>query len=323
MRVRIWGCRGSLAAPGPDTVKYGGNTSSVEVRLSDGTLMILDAGTGIRALGRHIAGLPTSKAQPDPLLEHGRRDREGFAPVEPIKKINLFLTHLHLDHVEGIGFFSALWNPDVELHVWGPPSPLRSLQDRIATLMSPPLFPVHLADVPCRPIYHDVPDEEMQIGSARVTVQPVTHRGSTVGFRIEEDGRTFAYIPDHEPALDGGLERADPEWVSGFSIAQGADVLFHDSQYTEEEYPNHRAWGHSSIEHTVMFGQMTKVDNLVLFHHDPAHSDDELELHVKRAKDLWGSNNTAPILAHEGMEFELNGTAPKPAPDAAKKPAGP
>ena len=298
MKIRIWGCRGSLAAPGPDTVKYGGNTSSVEVRLADGTLIILDAGTGIRELGRHIAR------------------------TEPVEKIYLFLSHLHLDHVEGIGFFSALWNPDVELHVWGPPSPLRSLQDRIATLMSPPLFPVHLADVPCRPIYHDVPEDEMQIGSATVMVQNVTHRGSTVGYRIEENGRTFAYIPDHEPAIDADLEKIDPEWVSGFSVAQGADVLFHDSQYTEEEYPDHRAWGHSSIAHTISFAQMTKVDNLVLFHHDPAHSDEELEKHMKRGKELWGTNNTAPVLAREGMEIELNGTGPSTKPDGSK-PAGP
>jgi phosphoribosyl 1,2-cyclic phosphodiesterase len=281
VKIRIWGCRGSLASPGPSTVKYGGNTSSVEVRLDDGSLIILDAGTGIRDLGRHIA------------------------TGEPVKKINLFLSHLHLDHVEGIGFFSALWDPDVELHVWGPPSPLRSLQDRIATLMSPPLFPVHLADVPCRPIYHDVPEEEFKIGNATIHVAPVAHRNATVGFRIEEAGRTFAYIPDHEPALGIDLERVEPEWVSGFSVAHGADVLFHDSQYTEEEYPNHRAWGHSSIAHTVMFGLMTKVENLVLFHHDPAHSDEELELHKKRAKELWGSHNDAPILAREGMEIEL------------------
>lgn len=283
MKIRVWGCRGSLAAPGPDTVRYGGNTSSVEVRLDDGNLIILDAGTGIRDLGRHIA---TS---------------------EPRQRIDLFLSHLHLDHVEGIGFFSALWNPDVELHVWGPPSPLRSLQDRIATLMSPPLFPVHLADVPCRPIYHDVPDEGIKIGSAIVRVQPVAHRGSTVGYRIEEKGKSFAYIPDHEPALGVDLEKVEPEWVSGFAIAQDVDVLFHDSQYTEEEYPNHRAWGHSSIAHTIAFAQMTDVSNLVLFHHDPAHSDEQLEVHLARAKELWGTPNTAPVLAREGMEIDLSG----------------
>ncbi|MGH2760390.1 MAG: MBL fold metallo-hydrolase [Actinomycetota bacterium] len=281
MRIRVWGCRGSLAAPGPDTVKYGGNTSTVEVRLDDGTLVILDAGTGIRELGKHLAG------------------------SEPVKKINLFLTHLHLDHVEGIGFFSAIWNPDVELHIWGPPSPLRSLQDRLATLMSPPLFPVHLADVPCRPIYHDVPDEEFTIGGARIYVQGVAHRGSTVGYRFEENGRSFAYIPDHEPSLGVDLESVEPEWVSGFPVAHGVDVLFHDSQYTEEEYPTHRAWGHSSIAHTVAFAQMMKVRNLVLFHHDPGHSDEELELHLRRATELWGGTNDAPVLAREGMEIDL------------------
>jgi phosphoribosyl 1,2-cyclic phosphodiesterase len=305
MKIRVWGSRGSLASPGPDTVKYGGNTSSVEVRLSDGTLLILDAGTGIRALGRAIAG----NTEPG---------SHRFMDFDPPKQINLFLSHLHLDHVEGIGFFSALWNPDVELHIWGPPSPLRSLQDRIATLMSPPLFPVHLADVPCRPIYHDVPEDEMQIGSATVTVQPVAHRGSTVGFRIEENGRSFAYIPDHEPALTHDLEKGEPEWVSGYAVAHDADVLFHDSQYTEEEYPTHRAWGHSSIAHTVAFAQLAKVKNLVLFHHDPAHTDEQLEVHLERAYDLWGTHNTAPVLAREGMEIELNGTAPN-----VRKPPGP
>jgi ribonuclease BN (tRNA processing enzyme) len=253
----------------------------VEVKLDDGTLVILDAGTGIRELGKRLAS------------------------AEPVKKINLFLSHLHLDHVEGIGFFSAIWNPDVELHIWGPPSPLRSLQDRLATLMSPPLFPVHLADVPCRPIYHDVPDEEFTIGGARIYVQGVAHRGSTVGYRFEENGRSFAYIPDHEPSLGVDLESVEPEWVSGFPVAHGVDVLFHDSQYTEEEYPTHRAWGHSSIAHTVAFAQMMKVRNLVLFHHDPGHSDEELEIHLRRATELWGGNNDAPVLAREGMEIDL------------------
>src|SRR5581483_6766171 len=195
--------------------------------------------------------------------------------------------HLHLDHVEGLGFFSAIWNPDIELHIWGPPSSLRSLEDRIGKLMSPPLFPVHLGDVPCRPIFHDANDQEIAIGNATIQVQAVTHRGSTVGYRIDEDGRSFAYIPDHEPALGVDLNKIEPEWVSGFSVAHGADVLFHDAQYTEVEYPSHRTWGHSA------------------FDHDPAHTDAELEAHRSRAKELWGSHNDAPVLAREGMEIEL------------------
>lgn len=302
MKLRVWGCRGSLAAPGPETVRYGGNTSSLEVRLDDGTLIILDAGTGIRPLGQHLADLAEPGALSSPKNRMAPYLPQAAAPVE---QIHLFLTHLHLDHVEGIGFFSAIWDPDVELHIWGPPSPLRSLQDRLATLMSPPLFPVHLADVPCRPIYHDIPDEEFTIGDARIYVQGVAHRGSTVGYRFEEMGRSFAYIPDHEPSLGVDLENVEPEWVSGYPVAHGVDVLLHDSQYTEEEYPTHRAWGHSSIAHTVTFGLMMKVRNLVLFHHDPAHSDEELEAHLGRAKELWGSNNDAPVLAREGMEIEL------------------
>jgi len=281
VRIRIWGCRGSLAAPGSETVRYGGNTSSVEVRLNDGSLLVMDAGTGIRDLGINLA------------------------KQEPVKVVHLFLTHLHLDHVEGLGFFSAIWNPDIELHIWGPPSSLRSLEDRIGKLMSPPLFPVHLGDVPCRPIFHDANDQEIAIGNATIQVQAVTHRGSTVGYRIDEDGRSFAYIPDHEPALGVDLNKIEPEWVSGFSVAHGADVLFHDAQYTEVEYPSHRTWGHSAIDHTVTFGLMTKVRNLVLFHHDPAHTDAELEAHRSRAKELWGSHNDAPVLAREGMEIEL------------------
>jgi len=295
MRIRIWGCRGSLAAPGSETVRYGGNTSTVEVRLDDDSLIVLDAGTGIRELGINMA-----------TTQLGSKNILGGEPISigSAKVVHLFLTHLHLDHVEGLGFFSAIWDPEVELHIWGPPSSLRSLEDRIGKLMSPPLFPVHLGDVPCRPIFHDA-DHDIQIGNARVFVQPVTHRGSTVGYRIEENGRSFAYIPDHEPALGVDLEEIQPEWVSGFSIAHGADVLFHDAQYTEQEYPSHRTWGHSAIDHTVTFGLMTKVRNLVLFHHDPGHSDGQLEAHRVRAKELWGSHNDAPILAREGMEIEL------------------
>lgn len=281
MRVRIWGCRGSLAAPGPDTVRYGGNTSSVEVRTDDGGVIVLDAGTGIRDLGRSLA-------------------------ADPVRKVDLFLTHLHLDHIEGLGFFNALWDPNIELHVWGPPSSLRSLEDRIGKLLSPPLFPVNLSKVPAQPHFHDIPEgEEVVVGSARVFAQEVTHRGTTVGYRIEDSGRSFTYIPDHEPALGTDLYTIDPEWVSGFGVAQGTDVLFHDSQYTEEEYPSHREWGHSAIDHAVQFGLLTKVKHLVLFHHDPEHTDERLDAHLKRAKELWGSHNDAPVLAREGMEIEL------------------
>jgi phosphoribosyl 1,2-cyclic phosphodiesterase len=280
VRARIWGCRGSLASPGPETVRYGGNTSCIEVRLDDDTLIILDAGTGIRPLGNTLV-------------------------QELPRTIHLFLTHLHIDHIEGLGFFGPLWSPEVDLHIWGPPSPLRSLERRIARYLSPPLFPIHLADIPSEPTFHDVPDDDWKIGPARILARPVSHRGPTVGYRVEENGQALAYIPDHEPALGVDLRSTEPEWISGHAVAQAADILFHDSQYTEEEYPQRIGWGHSSTTHVVTFAEVCDVRQLVLFHHDPMHSDDQLEGILEHAAEMWEGRGTGPVLAYEGMELDL------------------
>ena len=281
MNARIWGCRGSLASPGPETVRYGGNTSCVELRLDDDTLIILDAGTGIRTLGLKI------------------RD-------ELPRTIHLFLTHLHLDHLEGLGFFAPLWEPNSDLHIWGPPSPLRSLERRIARYLSPPLFPIHLQDIPSRPTFHDVPDEDWKIGSALIRARPVSHRGPTVGYRIAENGQTLSYVPDHEPALGVELRSVEPEWVSGHAVAQDADILLHDSQYTEDEYLQRVGWGHSSVVHVVTFAEICRVRQLVMFHHDPLHTDDDLEALLKRAIELWPEGRANPVLAYEGMKLDLS-----------------
>jgi phosphoribosyl 1,2-cyclic phosphodiesterase len=280
VRARIWGCRGSLASPGPETVRYGGNTSCVELRLEDGSLIILDAGTGIRPLGLTLGD-------------------------ELPRTIHVFLTHLHLDHLEGLGFFGPLWSPEVDLHIWGPPSPTRSLERRIARYFSPPLFPVHLFDIPSHPKFHDAPDDTWNIGSASVTARPVSHRGPALGYRIAEDGKTLAYIPDHEPALGVDLRDVEPEWISGHAVAHGADVLLHDAQYTEEEYVERVGWGHSSVAHVVTFADVVEVQRLVMFHHDPLHTDEQLESLLKRAEALWEGDGADPILAREGLELDL------------------
>lgn len=277
----MWGCRGSLASPGPETIRYGGNTSCVELRTDGGDLLILDAGTGIRALGLSVA-------------------------AEPPRRIDVLLTHLHLDHLEGLGFFTPLWDPDADLHIWGPASPLKSLEDRIATYLSPPLFPVHLSDIPSQPVFHDVPEEDWQIGPVTIGTQLISHPGPTVGYRLEENGRTLAYMPDHEPALGVDLESVSPEWISGYGVAQGVNLLFHDSQYTSQEYLNRVGWGHSSTEHMIMFALISKVEQLVMFHHDPLHTDSDLDTILVRARELWGENGGGPILAYEGMELDLS-----------------
>ncbi len=281
MWARIWGSRGSLAAPGPDTVRYGGNTSCVEVRTSDGEVIVLDAGTGMRALGIQLEG-------------------------EGVRRVHVLLSHLHMDHVQGLGFFRPLFRDDVEVHLWGPPSTVQPLDERIAMYLSPPLFPVSLSEIPSRIVFHDAADEQFVIGDATVTATNVAHQGPTVGYRIEEPGGAIAYIPDHEPAIGVDLRSLGPSWISGHALAHDVDVLLHDSQYSEDEYPNHVGWGHCSIEHVVTFAELAAVRRLVLFHHDPLHTDDDLERLCARARQLWRGTGAEPELAYEGMQIDLS-----------------
>jgi phosphoribosyl 1,2-cyclic phosphodiesterase len=280
VKARVWGCRGSLAAPGPETVRYGGNTSCIEVRTADGQLLVIDAGTGIRGLGLSL---------------------DGNRPA----RIDLLLTHLHLDHIEGLGFFGPVWDEGCDLHIWGPASPGHSLRDRVAAYFSPPLFPIHLDQIPAQVSFHDVPEEEWEIGALRLKAQPVIHPGPTVGYRLEENGKVLTYISDHEPALGVDLTNVPPDWISGYALAERADVLFHDAQYTEEEYGQRTGWGHSSIAHTVSFALITKARRIFMFHHDPLHSDAQLEAMLVRARELWGPEKNGLALAYEGMEVEV------------------
>jgi phosphoribosyl 1,2-cyclic phosphodiesterase len=279
MHVRIWGSRGSLATPGAETLRVGGNTTCVEVS-ANGSRVILDAGTGIRGLGLDLAGCGD-------------------------RCIDICLTHLHLDHIEGLGFFAPFYDPDCEVNVWGPPSSVRTLQERISRYLSSPLFPVEVSDLPARVVFSDVPEETFEIGELRITAYPVSHPGTTLGYRVEHDGAALAFIPDHEPALGIELDSLTSDWISGFPVAEGATLLMHDAQYTEEEYPHRVGWGHSSVSQTVSFAAKTGAERLLLFHHDPGHTDDDLDAHCERACELWRGEGPMPELALEGMELEL------------------
>ena len=251
MRVRIWGARGSVPSPGPETVRYGGNTSCVQLTLADGTEIVLDAGTGIRDLGLVLS---------------------GAAP-----HAHVLLTHLHLDHIQGLLFFSPLFNPDAKITIWGPMAPGGSLEERIARYLSAPLTPIEVRELPCHPNFRECPTSEWEIGTARIRADAVSHRGPTLGFRITEDDRTLSYIPDHEPALAGSLATLDPSWISGYGPAREADLLLHDCQYTDAEYPARMGWGHSSVTDALRFVRRTEARKAVLFHHDPFHSDEDLD----------------------------------------------
>jgi phosphoribosyl 1,2-cyclic phosphodiesterase len=262
-------------------VRYGGNTSCVEVQLASGHTIVLDAGTGMRPLGVSM---------------------QDDMPVG----LHVMLTHLHMDHLQGLGFFRPLFVPDMEIDVWGPASPVQHLAERIAMYLSPPLFPVSLDDLRSKLTFHDAPEGAITIGSATVRAAKVTHQGPTLGYRIEEAGRVLVYVPDHEPAPGSSLRDVPADWMSGNDIAHGADVLFHDAQYRDHEYGAHVGWGHSSIAQAMDFANKADVARVVLFHHDPYHTDDDLEELLKEARTRWLGAEEHVALAYEGMTIELD-----------------
>jgi phosphoribosyl 1,2-cyclic phosphodiesterase len=277
MRVCLWGTRGSIASAGPETIRYGGNTACVEVEGRDGTVVILDAGTGIR--------------------------RVGDTYREP-RRLDILLTHLHMDHIQGLGFFAPFFSRDFEVHVWGPPSPTEDLRRRLGRYLSPPLFPVRLRDVAARVELHDAPPAPFEIGGLTISAQPVIHPGQTVGYRIGDGSATVAYVPDHEPALGGDGWSVDPAWTPGHDLAAGADLLIHDAQYTDAEYEERVGWGHSRISDSLALATLARARRLVTFHHDPAHDDEFLD------RMLAGARVAAPaglevLPGREGATFRL------------------
>jgi ribonuclease BN (tRNA processing enzyme) len=246
----------------------------------EGTQLVLDAGTGILRMAETLG--------------------------DAIHRVDVLLTHLHMDHIQGLGFFAPLYRPDVEVHIWGPASARFGLQARLMRYLSPPLFPVGLRELPCRLFLHEVGDAEVDIGEFRVTTARVCHPGPTVGYRIRDGaGRSVTYLPDHEPALGArDFPSLPSEWTSGAILATRSDLLIHDSQYSAHEYASHVGWGHSSLRHVLDFAALAEARHLVSFHHDPGHTDADLDrLMTEAIEDFKPGYRVTP--GREGMSFDL------------------
>lgn len=250
MKVTVWGCRGSIPSPGPEKNRYGGNTSCVQVVQGD-TCIVLDSGSGIQRLGQILNN--------------------------KYKELHILLSHLHIDHTIGLGFFLPLYNPSTTVHLWGPSAGGEPLLNRLRRFFSPPLFPLRLNELPLHPVLHEIGESEFKIGEVTVNSGYICHPGPTLGYRLSAGNSVLAYMPDHELELGSSNFPNEPEWTSGFEIANGADLLLHDAQYRPAEYSDKIGWGHSSIEDAIGFATLCHVKKLALFHHDPAHSDLQLD----------------------------------------------
>ncbi len=276
MKINLWGVRGSIQTSGPDTKNYGSRTSCTLVS-EDDNLLILDAGSGI----------------------------QQFNSINlPNKRIDVLLTHLHMDHILGLGFFSPFFNPGQEVHIWGPAAATQSLRSRLGRYLSPPLFPVLLRDLPCVLTFHEIGNCEFKIRDFKIMSSYVIHPGPTVGFRITGKHSVFTYIPDHEPALGRNGIIKDHKWISGFDLAADADILYHDGQYTDAEYQTKKGWGHSSMDDALLFASLCRAKKLMIAHHDPYHSDEQLR-EIFTNLQLNYKNPFKYEMAEEGMEFDL------------------
>jgi phosphoribosyl 1,2-cyclic phosphodiesterase/GAF domain-containing protein len=290
VRIRFWGTRGSVPSPGPGTVRYGGNTSCTEVRTDDGSLIVIDCGTGARALGQELL-------------------REAEATGEPPKG-TILISHTHWDHIHGLPFFGPLFVPGSEWDIYGPRGLVQNLDRVLAGQMEYHYFPVALEEASADTRYHDLVEGSFTIGNATIVTRYLNHPALTLGYRIEADDAVFVYASDHEPhdaALAGGASIPDAS-RDGKHVAflRGADVVVHDTQYEAANYGPKTGWGHSTMEYVVAAASAAGVGTLVMSHHDPGRDDDGVDDLLARARARAGEGLEV-LAAAEGTTLAVVG----------------
>ena len=288
LRVQFWGTRGSIPSPGPKTVRYGGNTPCVEVRTADGWLIILDAGTGMRELGRSLLG------------------RANGAPI----KGDIFLTHAHWDHIQGIPFFGPIFQRGNHFTIWGSHSLETSIDRIVRDQMNPVVFPVTFEELDATIDFAAIDETKQQRQGFEVSAYPVRHPGGALGYRFtdtSDGGHSLVYISDNELG-SGGKYETPVGWRSNLvNFVKGAKVLIHDTTYTADEYDHYRGWGHSTYDDALSLAIESEVEQLVLFHHKPERSDEELDQRVEACREIVKvrGGQLDVVAAAEGMTLTV------------------
>jgi phosphoribosyl 1,2-cyclic phosphodiesterase len=265
--VTFWGVRGSIACPGPATMRYGGNTSCLEVRCGE-RVLIFDGGTGMRPLGAALA---------------------ARGPIEA----DIFYTHTHFDHIVGLPFFAPAYRKENRLRLWaGHLLPDNTLKFVLSEMMMAPLFPIPISVMSADLSFHDFRAGETLTPCDGLTVRtaPLNHPQRATGYRIERDGKSICYVTDTEH-LDGQLDQ------NILGLIEGADVFIYDATYTDAEYPKYRGWGHSTWEEGLRLAEQARVKTYVIFHHDPSHDDDFMDTIAAEA----ARRRPGTLVAREGL----------------------
>jgi phosphoribosyl 1,2-cyclic phosphodiesterase len=284
MKIKIWGCRGSIATPGKDTIRYGGNTTCVELRSSDGKVFILDAGSGVRNLGKALRRDPT------------------------VSEVRFFITHAHWDHLAGFPFFEPIYDKDFRITFCNGAHAEGMIQKYLHGQLTAPYFPVDFhklrAKFDFRCEFHKRKNNFCPLGRVQCHPFPLSHPNGGYGFKLMENGKTFVFLTDNELGFrhENGLSRT--EYVG---ICRDADLLLHDAQYTSEEYRNTRGWGHSTYQDVLDLAIDANVKRLGLIHHDPDHTDDDLDQQADYCKKYLQQMNSRIecFLCAEGIVFDL------------------
>jgi phosphoribosyl 1,2-cyclic phosphodiesterase len=275
--VTFYGVRGSTPFSAPTHTGFGGNTCCVVIDIPDESPIILDMGSGLFGYAKVL----------------------GSCALEA----SVLLTHLHWDHVAGLPFFSPVLCPGGLLDIYGPPDEGMTLDQAINTLISPPFFPVTIEDFAGELRIHDFWDNDIVVSTAKVRARPVPHTSATSGYRVELEGKSVVYIPDHQQPIDDASQVAD----SVLELCDGADLLIHDGQYPQALFDKRAHWGHSTPDYAVEVARQAGVASLALFSHDPLHTDEELVAIEQYAQDLGEKAGLRQVFsAREGMRVALS-----------------